>query len=143
MPMYKHIQAKTKNDQPEYDAVNSVKRCRTPSTPSTKPTKLAVMRRKRFVTPPMPARGRYHRSWPYCLSATTGCGLTFSNGTVARAAISGNRNKLTSHPQASSLNDRSCHRATNVKTSRVAAATFLDPPTGMYRYLPSAPCLTS
>jgi hypothetical protein len=60
---------------------------------------------------------------------------------VARAAISGSRNKLTSHPQASSLKDRSCHRATNVKTSRVAAATFLDPPTGMYKYLVSAPSL--
>jgi hypothetical protein len=33
------------------------------------------------------------------------------------------------------LNDRSCHSATKVKTSSVAATTFLDPPTGMYRYL--------
>jgi hypothetical protein len=52
-------------------------------------------------------------------------------GTNFLPIISGKMNKLTSHPQASRRNERSCQSATKVKTRVVARTRLLPPPSGM------------
>lgn len=62
---YRHAAENPRNSRPDHEEVNSVMRCRIPSRPSTKPTKLADIKSRMFKTPPTPARGRYQRSCPY------------------------------------------------------------------------------
>jgi hypothetical protein len=55
---------------------------------------------------------------------------TFEVGRKCLANNSGRINRLTSHPHAKSLNERSCQSATKVKIRMLEAATFLVPPKG-------------
>ena len=57
--------------------------------------------------------------------------LTLDCGNTVLAISSGMRNKLTNHPHARSLNDRSCQSATNVKMRTLERRTFRVPPSGM------------
>lgn len=60
---------------------------------------------------------------------------TLDRGNTVLAINSGTRNKLTNHPHARSLNDKSCQSATKVKMRTLEARTFRVPPRGIYMYL--------
>ncbi len=61
--------------------------------------------------------------------------ITLEDGSRYRAAISGRMKRLTSHPHARRVKDRSCHKATKEKTSTVLTILFVVPPRGKYMYL--------
>lgn len=61
--------------------------------------------------------------------------LTFEYGTREVEIISGRTNKLTIQPHANNFILKSCQRATNVKTTKVARTGLFDPPIGTYKYL--------
>ena len=56
--------------------------------------------------------------------------LTFSTKKTLLAKTSGKMNILTAQPHVSNLSERSCHRATNVKTKAVDHRAFFEPPKG-------------
>lgn len=57
--------------------------------------------------------------------------LALDRGNAVLAINSGTRNRLTNHPHARSLNDRSCQSATKVKMRTLETRTFRVPPSGM------------
>src|ERR1700722_1996551 len=96
-----------------------------------------------LTTAPAAQRCRYHAFSPYCENNVKTkyrrlkflwrwkSFLTLDAGKMYRADSSGRMNKLTSHPHASNLNERSCQRATNEKIKTVVTATFFVPPKGI------------
>jgi len=50
-------------------------------------------------------------------------------------SISGSTNRLMIQPHANNLILRSCHNATNVKTTKVERIGRFEPPKGTYKYL--------
>jgi hypothetical protein len=114
-----------------------------PSVPIAKPTRLADIIIRILKTAPTTQACRYHGLSPYYHvhdqrlqdKRMMRQEITFDAGSKYLAANSGAMNKLTSHPHASSRNDRSCHKATNVKIRTVQSAPFFVPPRGMYIYL--------
>lgn len=107
-----------------------------PPVPITNPTRFAASIVRILNTPPTAHACRYHRCAPNCGVST--CvfvngkfALTLDRGNAVLAINSGIRNKLTNHPHARSLNDRSCQSATNVKMRTLEARTFFVPPSGI------------
>lgn len=60
-----------------------------------------------------------------------GSKLTFELGKILPAKTSGMTTNETSHPQVKSVSERSCQRATKVKTATVERRARFDPPMGM------------
>jgi len=115
-----HPHAAAMNLKPDQVPTISFTKYIKPSVPMTKPTRFADIIITMLKTAPIAQTCLYHGFEPY-----------FDAGRKYVARSSGRMNRLTSQPHASSLKERSCHSATNVKMSTVLTAAFFVPPSGM------------
>lgn len=132
-------QAAPRNPRPDQVPMISLTIYVIPSVPIANPTRLADIIIKMLNTAPPAQICRYHALLPYCrihdqylLTKMSWVEEhTCDAGSMYTAINSGAMKRLTSHPHASSRNDKSCHNATNVNIRQVVKATFFTPPRGI------------
>lgn len=129
--MYSETKVPTKNTASSLRMIIWIMRS-TPSSPTTKPTRLAVIIITIFATAPTAQAYSYHH---FLLIYASEIREASTIGARKVATSSGSINRVISQLQASSLRETSCHTATNVNAIKVFLILWSDPRSGAYRYL--------